>query len=567
MTLPRGAARLGLDSLAVLATLATLAVLATLDVACRARDDAGEVAARPVPTEPANDPMNDPTTDAPAAAAPVDVDVEATAGAARPPEVALDPTRPCGEAGPTPTALPPALASGLAPVGRGVVAPGATVAVQGVRFTFDMDAWIGLRSTGHRGPALAILIDAAEANGGPYGDQVDVAPGRTFRATVGPYQIDGTIPEGEPLGPIEVVVRREVCPSSATIEAGTAPLSLWVSTEAIRLHTYDLSGELLQVGIDGPGEAPRLDLSRLGYRTSITPRPGAPWRVRLADHWVTVDQVTPGPGTRYDGEWHADRFARAHARVWIEPAARRPLEAPTPALPCGAPSPTRSALPVELTRPLKVDAERTLAPARPERLGDLGLTYSIEAYEGRRDYRGERETEYAHRLTVVDHREAPPRHVAAITTSHGTTYVRDRQDLLRVDPTLKPGAERLRVRHVLLACTDTVTLPRPSAPIHAWLSTVGARNLVIGDPRAPTAQLQVYADPRQPSLGVSFEGGYLSETLRPESVGLTFSIGDLLLEIVDVEVGPGTRRVEYGWETSDLLPVVHVQVRLSPAAP
>jgi hypothetical protein len=76
--------------------------------------------------------------------------------------------------------------------------------------------------------------------------------------------------------------------------------------------------------------------------------------------------------------------------------------------------------------------------------------------------------------------------------------------------------------------------------------------------------MQIYVHPHDISMSVSSEHGYLHGTLVPELVGKAFTFDGYDLEIVDIVTGPGTTREERRFVTRDLVPAVHVQVRVTP---
>src|SRR5690606_27635013 len=110
---------------------------------------------------------------------------------------------------------------------------------------------------GTRGPGLRIEIDRAEVGPhDPWGSLQQLHPDRDHHTFVGPYRIDIHTGPGDPPSELTVHVTREVCPASAVLDPTAASRSLWLSTEAIRVHTYDLHGQLLQLALDARGDAP-----------------------------------------------------------------------------------------------------------------------------------------------------------------------------------------------------------------------------------------------------------------------------------------------------------------------
>lgn len=470
--------------------------------------------------------------------------------------------RRCGEAEETPTELPPEIAAGRTPVGEGALHPGETLTLGKVVLRYERDAWIGTMRAGSRGPALSLEIDRAEAGEGPWGAQSGVHPGQELQSFVGPYQIVTRCSAGEPPDTLTVRVTREVCPGAAVVEPSPAPQWLWVSSEGIRQHTYDLMGALLQVVLDTSRGAPRLVVSQLGYSHNFEPRPGPPRSLRVGRHVVTVDRVVPGPGTRFEGErWLADDDPRAHARVRIEPAPAPALAAPaTPADPCGAPGPARTSLPAALASLPAAAETRTLELGQDARLGPLNLeyrTFEVPAF-GHGPYR--EEARQVPNLLVI---EVPPNSASLPGPYDPPRLARIGRQLVRVDP--KPGGapERIAVQRIAIACPKDQTFPRPAAPIYLWLSTFGHATAILGGPGPDTLTLQLNPDLQGPSLGMSAEQAYFVRTLGLDLAGQAFTLGAYRVEVVDVLTTGDTRHDGTRWQTSAPVPGLHVQLRVS----
>lgn len=494
-------------------------------VACRE----GQPAADPEPAPPAADP--------PAAPPPADVP--------SPPE------RRCGEAGELPTELPPALATGRSALGEVTVKPGETRTLGAVEVRYDRDVWIGTHRAGHRGPALLVQFPQAEADGGPYGAQHELHGGGEARLTVAPYRFDVRAGAGDPPESVTVAVTRETCPESAQIEPTTAPRSLWVSTEAIRQHTYDLHGELLQVFVDLHGDVPRLDVSRPDYRQWFEPRPGAPRSVRVAGHTITIDRVVPVPKT-------SSSNGGVHVRARIEPALAPSFPAPVAAPgPCGDAGPARTELPAGLAA-LPAEAERRILELGQK--GSLGaLNFEYLAHEvparGGGPYRVE-----ASSVSVLQLTGAPAIGGSVTGPFSGPRLVRRARELLRIEPARGGTPETIEVRRFALACPKEHVIG--SAPAYLWLSTLGRGYVTAGEP-ADLLSLQIYEDPEQPSLGFGSAQAYFSRRIAPDLVGLVFTLDGWLVEIVDVLASDGSTHVEGRWRTDRAAPAVHVQLRLS----
>ncbi len=472
------------------------------------------------------------------------------------PEIAIATERSCGEAGATPTPLPPTLARGMAPVGRGVLRAGESQTVGTVVVRHDRSAWIGSTENGHSGPALYVEIDRAEADGGPWGGQQELRPGSAFRMHVGPYRLDARSSGGAPVESVEFAVARAPCPAAATIERSATPVWLWLSTEAIRQHTYDLQGPLLQVTIDARGTSPRLDVMQLGYRHWFEPRPGEPRIFRVGADVVTIDEVVPGPDTRFAGAWAADGDARLHARVRIESApAVVAGEATAPTTECGGPSPRRTLVPDHLQRSLTNHGEVTLAPGQRAPLGPFELELITTVVP---DPRGREDRSYQ---SLRVHGAAQLRDVS-LGEVYTPRVARIDDALFGMEPTDKG---LLRVRRAALTCPEALTIPTVTAPTHVWLSTQGYARVTIGDQPIPALTLQLFVDPANPVLSVTAEHAYLSRTIAPTDAGQAFTLEGFLVEIVDIRPNDDTNFQDGRWLTKGLTPALHVQLRVSPA--
>ena len=312
-----------------------------------------------------------------------------TSAAAMPtPAPQLAEERACGEAGPTPTPLPPRLARGLLPIGQGVLRVGESATVGAVKLRHDA-AWTGTMEVGRHAPALVVEIDPAEAKGEPWGAQQELHPDSAFPLHIGPYRIDARTSGGWPIESLTFSIARDDCEAAVTIARSSTPVWLWLSTEAIRQHTHDLEGSPLQVVLDADGSEPRLDVKQLGYEHWLAPRPGEVRVFHVGQHVVTIEEVVPGPGTRFEQAWVAEGDARLHARVRIEPAPPVIVgEAIAATTACGEPSPQRTQLPAALRARLKIADSLTLHSGERRRLGALELaieTVVIPGARGRHD--------------------------------------------------------------------------------------------------------------------------------------------------------------------------------------
>ncbi|MBZ5710434.1 hypothetical protein [Nannocystis pusilla] len=543
-----------------------LAIVAACD-----RRDGGDLeyaTADPTPP-PGATPASDPAPIADPAANPVpEQDPAANPGTATAPApvpaplptlTTIPPERRCGEAGEQPTELPPDLARGRAPAGKTTLRPGDRRTIGKTQLHYDRDAWIGTRRAGHRGPALIVEIDRAEVGPhDPWGTHQDLHPDRELHTFVGPYRFDIRTDAGDPPATVAVTVSREVCPAAAQFDRTDASRSLWVSTEGIRTHTYDLSGELLQFNLDATGDVPRLDVTTLGYRHWFEPRPDSVRRFRVGRHLVTVDRVIPGPDTRFDGAWKASGAARLHARVRLDPAAQAPEPAPVAATgECGD-SPVRTLVPAAVTKMPAVAAPRTLALGKELVLGPLAFKYiTFEIPErGRGPYR--EEAQQIPMLQVFGGQLGGQ----TLQPRTGPGVVRLGKELVRVDAD-GPGPHA-RLRHATLACPHQHDLPALQTPVYLWLSALGRTYVTVPGSGTTPLSLQLHVSPSGPSLALGSEHAYYSNQLRPDATNLAYTLDDHLVEVVDIVPGPDTSHDGQRWQSTGLLPVVHVQLKVTP---
>ncbi|MCY0993338.1 hypothetical protein OV203_39745 [Nannocystis sp. ILAH1] len=506
-----------------------------------------------------------PTTAAALALEPTDAPATASSSAttsfpAAPPTLAsIPPDRRCGEAGEQPTELPPNLGRGRAPIGTGTLRPGDKRKIGKAALHYDPDAWIGTRKAGHRGAALSIEIDRAEVGPhDPWGAHEDLHPDQEHHTFVGPYRFDLRTGAGDPPASVAVTVSREVCPAAAVMPPAAASRSFWLSTEAIRTYTYDLAGELLQFNLEGRGDTPRLDITDLGYRHWLAPRPGGEHRFRVGPHFVTFDRVTPGPGTRHAGTWQADGDARLHVRVRIDPAADAPKPAPVAAGDPCLESSARTAVPAALTKLPAIQPPRTLDVGKELALGPLTFKYitlEIPA-RGHGPYREEAEQVPLLQVfggalggqSVSDPRMSP-------------RIVRLGHELVRIET--DGHGDRVRLRRATVTCPHEHKLPAPQAPAYVWLSALGRTVVTFPGRGTIPLSIQLYTELSGPGLSVNSENAHLSRQLRPDSAG-AYTIDDYLVEIVDVVPGPDTTHDGQRWQSNGLLPIVNVQLKVTP---
>ncbi|MDC0673033.1 hypothetical protein [Nannocystis radixulma] len=510
------------------------------------------------PADPAASPVpeQDPATDL--APAPGTTAAPAAVPAPLPTLATIPPERRCGEAGEQPTELPPDLAHGRAPAGKTTLRPGDKRTIGKTQLHYDRDAWIGTRRSGHRGPALLVEIDRAEVGPhDPWGTHQDLHPDSELHTFVGPYRFDIRTGAGDPPATVAVTVSREVCPPVAQFDRTDATRSLWVSTEGIRTHNYDLSGEFLQFNLDAMGNAPRLDINNLGYRHWFEPHPDSVRSIRVGQRLVTVDRVIPGPGTRFDGAWKASGDARLHARLRIDPAVAAPHPAPVAATSECGDSSVRTTVPAALGKKPAVAAPRTVALGKELTLGPLTFKYiTFEIPErGRGPYR--EEAQQIPMLQIFGG-QLGGQTVSNPRTSPAT--IRLGKELVHVDG----DGDRARLRHATLACLHQHNLPALQAPIYLWLSALGRTYVTVPGSGTTPLSLQLHVSPSGPSLAFGSEHAFLSHQLRPDAKNLAYTFDDHLVEVVDIVPGPDTSHDGQRWQSTGLLPVVHVQLKITP---
>lgn len=452
---------------------------------------------------------------------------------ALPPEFPAD--RRCGEPGATPTELPPALGTGRAVIGTAKLHADETATFGTISVKWDSSAWIGNRGTGHRGDAIIMRIDQAEANGGAYGETQEVFPSRKFAPTIGPYRFDLRMSAA----PIEVAVEvtKNACPENAMLDAVQLPLSTWISTEATRYRSLDTSSAMLRLGLMTHFTAPRLDISTSSWHRWFEPIPDAPIRVRAGKYLVTFDEIVRGDGDR------------VHARARIETAPPIPPVARTPGSACGAASSTATTVPPLLDTVPRVIEEQHVTV-------DNGIAMGSIVMNAKRD-----ETFDSLTLQLAAEPSPSPSIVSFYDGQSTGQVARSGMTMLRIDPS---GVDELQVRRLKLDCPSDLRMGAIEAPTHIWLSTIGHTTVLIGAPRGPQLTVQLYENLESPSIGVTGTNGYYSSTITPAIVGDAHALEGVLVEVIDV-VGTGGTAFDTKWTTPNTVPAVHVQLRFSPA--
>ena len=444
------------------------------------------------------------------------------------PEVPAD--RRCGEAGREPTALPPTLAKGMTVIGEATVAPGEQKTIGTVSLTYSESAWIGPRGSGHRGLAVDVMIEQAEANGGPWGRQIEISPKHTETFDLGPYHIAASIAEGE-RPTLTAVVRKNECPKQSDIARTDEPRSFWVSTEAIAAQVFDTQGDAVIVAMVERPDGATLEVSALAWRQPLAVQKAKGKRIRVNRRVVTIDEVV------VDGD-------KAHARVRIEPAPAPDEATPIAATKCGDASPVRTELPAELAAGVLVVDDLHLSPGEKAKTGGLELALTESVAPAPND---------------LELRIAGPLPTYVALSLGETRFAELGSETLRVDAD-KDG--EVRVRRLRLPCDPVLAMPDVKAPIAVWLSTAGHGTVTLG-PQRLTMRLVPAAS--EAYVSMDSEGAYFSRALTPATAGEAYSLADWVVEIVDVVASGGTRFEDQRWVTAGALPIVHVQVRVSPS--
>lgn len=459
--------------------------------------------------------------------------------------------RACGEAGATAMELPSRVAEGRTLVGRGSLTPGGSLQIGKVALRYDESAWIGTRRAGTRGPGLNVEIDRAEVGPhAPWGTLEALRPAMAQALVVGPYRV--VVQTGAEAPPAEVVVTvtREVCPAAAVIEHTATPQWLWLSSEGIRVHSYDVAGGLLQVAMYPRGVEPRVEVTQRSYRHWFEPRPGADRTIRAGAYAVSFDRVLAGPGTRFEGRWVAETEARVHVRGRIEAAARASFPAAQPAAtPCGDPSPSRMLLPTPLGAALEIAETLRLRPGERAKMGPIELVFGTLEVPA-----------LGHGVYRKEGYSVPNLQVFALHGGSNLTGPFPTARMLRVEQALLRvigEGESLRVDRVALACASELVVAKPTEPVYLWLGTNGHSYVRAGGFDVQALHLQVFLE-HEASLGLSSERGSLIQALGGELVGLGFTFDEHLVEVVEVQEGAAG--------PDGLPPASHVQLRVTPGS-
>ncbi len=463
---------------------------------------------------------NDPVAITPPAATPEHVAPPPTTTppeiVAPPPAVAEIPVpdhRSCGEAGPEPTALPPALLRGHTKIGRGTIKPGKTLQLGKVSAHYDPDAWIGNRSTGRRGHAVHLLVDRAEVGEhNPWGQQVDLSHVRSTHAILGPYHIHVNASAEDPPAQVEVVVTREQCPARTVIASDPRPQWVWISSAGIRQHSYDKGESQVQVVLNTHAATDHhvSITSHWGsYTHSWKPQAGQSQQVYTGQHRVAIDQVV------IDGD---DVHVRAEISAWRAPPASATVSETSE---CGDPSPAYSKLPKALQWPLETPTTHVLGPGKKLEVESL-------RFEN----------------TEISQPPPPyPQPALKLDSPWGSRHVfpgreevaRLGQHLVRMAP--EPDKPKhVRIETTPVACAYEVTVPPTATAQYVWLSTVGHASIFLDGAQADAAWVKIHPDLSSATavFSLSSAGQHASGRVRPEMTGHGYRVGNHLVEFLDV---------------------------------
>jgi len=474
-----------------------------------------------------------------------------------------EPARLCGKVGLASTPLPPLLAAGGERVGSATLKPGDKAKFGRLELEYDPDSWIGTMEVGGNGPALMTLIDRREADGGPWGAQEPLVDGQSFVFDLGPYRFEGRAGAGTPPATVAIAVVRKRCPPNDIVANLEKPMWTWLSTDAIQLVTFRPEADMVQVSIAAYPAAPgiRIEFSSLLYRCWIVPEPGKPVRVQGPGYLYELEEIVPGPGTRFEGgAWRAEGQPTAHARIRIEPVAGKRWDAgalPEGTSRCGAPVPGRAALPAGLAEAPSLPATVSLAVGGAvEREGlELSLSESVLP-----PLQGAKPKTFRH-LALRTADGAIMRSVSL--NGYGALFVRLGELAVRIGAQ-SVGPNRtgeLRAEIVRLACPHTATAALAEAPATMWLSTRGLESVVLTVPGSEDQLgISLSLEGDYLTLSVSAPEGQYSFQVRSEAVGRVFELGGARFEIAAVETSGDTRFDGQRWTTTELVPAVHVAV-------
>ena len=461
--------------------------------------------------------------------------------------------------------LSPAITEGTALVGEARLALSERRQVGGVEAYYDPSAWLGTMENGQRRPALALVIDRAEVGEhGPSGAHEVLAAGKTFQSFIGPYRIEGRASAEDPPRSVTIHVERRACPDHAESEPPTGSVWMWLSTEALRVHTIDVQGQMLQISLSSSGQAPELQVSSLGWRQAILPEPGKTRSFRIDGRIVTIEQIVPGRETRFDGAWHSQGPARLSALVRVD---RAPTTAPEPALApptaCGSPANSRSRLPVELAKaPLQRGKALKFSAGERHVIEGIPLQMTVSEPPVPRSPVQKRGPPLVQLSSLSP---AEPLSVSFISGGDRARFGRAKRVLLRVDPFPDGRAPTgLSVQTFPLACArEAPAMPQLSSATYVWLSTIGQSVFSVGPVDNPELKVQLDTESDDPSLAASSPHAYDSRPLVATLVGHVASLDDYRIEVSDFVADEHTHPAGSRWTADNGVPALHVQLRIT----
>lgn len=392
----------------------------------------------------------------------------------------------------------------------------------------------------------------------PVAQPVATAPPTTAAATVpidtsGDPGVCGTpSPYRTPPPPAKA---KNYCAHPFVFTASQQPQYLWLSTEGTFKFEERSFSPRFFVHLDITKGQPHLVIENAAYKYSTPIAPDQPRTFRLNNWQISLENVLPGQGTRYEGNaWHSHGQVRVHAGLRIE-SVLPPFDTPVPAATtCGEPSRSRTTLPPGLGQHPAPGHTTSLNFGQSRKFGDVEVEYLTRM----RQFQG-LAPEPRPMLGLHD-QTAPYPNVVELHTDHSGGFIRaDRELLLASVKTAKHPAV---IRRFQLACPSTLAVPAPSAPTWLWLGTFGHTRAVVGDPAAPTLTLEL----KYGQLWATSANGTYSRFIAPESEQNAFSLDGYVVEVVDVEPTGNDRYVDGHWLSDQMISGVNVQLRITPAA-
>jgi len=397
-------------------------------------------------------------------------------------------------------------------------------------------------------------------DGQPWGQQARLVHGQEIAFEVGPYRFAGTPAASTPPASVEVTLeRRSECPQNHSVDAPpTVATWVWVSTDAIRSHAFDVQHSMLQV-VASP--APdlggiRLQAGVLGHSEWFIAHPGDSHTFQVPGYSVSFEQVLPGTTA-----------STGHSLVRIDPLASTPVEpASVPSERCGALTTGHAALPEAIrTRPRRLGVFEVRGGETRTHLGlEARLTVEVGPPRPHRRPHPEPPEHFANVLLRVPvdtslFRNVVLRPRATATTRIGTYLVK----LEPLGPPEQPTGVRLETYRA--ACAHAGTAAPPTSASTVWLSTHGLESFVLQAPGSNDAStVKLDASAGSYTLGVSSPNGYSSRRIDPSLVGYSFSLGELRFQVAAVVLGDGARFEQDRLRSEGVVPALHVALYIEP---